>query len=271
MRNQCIRVLRDATQLWYTFHNSHSILVVVFSSCCGNSSLFRAFCLVVHQPYDAGTNTYPRFCILFPLCKIYTLEDANIHKAVACKYSSKNICTVVEEWHHDHFCLRYFFSWTHFDLVRRMARKVWLQCVLVFGHDLGLRGGNCNGLLSNTGFFSFRAWRQIFATEVSDLDSSSPLSSIFDNWASISSDESISMSYNSNTVLSRAESRILNLYRQLYKISSEGIFDIDSKTSSHLVSNEFLNIIITKSDKEQNHHNSTLCNERQSLERSRRS
>ena len=30
LRNQRIRVLRDATQLWYDFHNSHRILVVVF-------------------------------------------------------------------------------------------------------------------------------------------------------------------------------------------------------------------------------------------------
>ena len=35
-----------------------------------------------------------------------------------------------------------------------------------------------------------RAWRQSFVIEVSDLDSSSPLSSIFVNWASITSDES---------------------------------------------------------------------------------
>ena len=36
--------------------------------------------------------------------------------------------------------------------------------------------------------------------------------------------------------LSLSDSRILNLYR-LSKISSDGIFDMDSKTSSHLVSN----------------------------------
>ena len=32
LRNQCFRVLGDATQLWYNFHNSHSILVLVFFS-----------------------------------------------------------------------------------------------------------------------------------------------------------------------------------------------------------------------------------------------
>ena len=35
LRNHCLRVLRDATQLWYNFYNSHSILVVVFSSFVG--------------------------------------------------------------------------------------------------------------------------------------------------------------------------------------------------------------------------------------------
>ena len=40
------------------------------------------------------------------------------------------------------------------------------------------------------------------------------------------------MSYNSNTVLSCADSHILNLYR-LSKISSEGIFDMDSGMKSN--------------------------------------
>ena len=35
LRNQCFRVLRDATQFWYNFHNSHSIIVVAFSSFVG--------------------------------------------------------------------------------------------------------------------------------------------------------------------------------------------------------------------------------------------
>ena len=82
-----------------------------------------------------------------------------------------------------------------------VGSEVWRQCVLVLAQDLGFRGGNCNGLLANTGFFlstgnrylfllqrrsipfdSFsllpiqvsRAWRQSFVIEVSDLYSSSP-------------------------------------------------------------------------------------------------
>ena len=61
--------------------------------------------------------------------------DANVHRAIACKYLSNNICTVVGEWHHGYFCLGYFFSSTHFDLVTRRAHKVWRHCGLVFGHD----------------------------------------------------------------------------------------------------------------------------------------
>ena len=72
---------------------------------CGNSSLSLIFCLVVHQPDDAGTNTYPWLHTQFLFCKIDIWEDANTHKAIACKYLSNNICTVVEEWQHGYFCL----------------------------------------------------------------------------------------------------------------------------------------------------------------------
>ena len=82
---------------------------------------------------------------------------------------------------------------THFYLVTGLARKVWRQCVLVFAHDLGLRGGNCNLIRCNS--FSLlqiqftHVWHQSFANEVSDLYSSSPWFSNFDGWDSISSDE----------------------------------------------------------------------------------
>ena len=73
-----------------------------------------------------------------------------------------NINTVVEEWIHGHFCLRYFSSSTHFYLVKGLARKVWRQCVRVFAHDLGYRGGNCNGLHANTGLFLSTGNRYLF-------------------------------------------------------------------------------------------------------------
>ena len=111
---------------------------------CANSSLSTAFCLVVHQHYDAGTNAHPRLCIPF---------HANIHKAITCKYLSKNICTVVKEWIHGYLCLGYFSSSTHIALVTLMAQKVWRLWVLVFVYDRHSHARNCIGLLSNTGLF----------------------------------------------------------------------------------------------------------------------
>ena len=104
----------------------------------------------------------------FHIHRIGTRADANIHKTFVCKYLSNIICTVVEEWTHGYFCLGYFSSSTHFYLMKKLARKVWRQCVLVFvdktqkvwrlwvlvfAHDLVSHAGNWNGLLANTGLF----------------------------------------------------------------------------------------------------------------------
>ena len=75
-----------------------------------NGSFFSSFCSVVRQPYDAGTDTYPRLCNPILFCRIDVREDANTHKAISCKYLSKKICTVVGEWHHGYFCLGYVSS-----------------------------------------------------------------------------------------------------------------------------------------------------------------
>ena len=181
------------------------------------SSHSSAFYVVVHQPCDEETNT----CLLtynqFLFNKIGTRRDSNIHKAFAYRYLSSNIYTGVEEWTHGYFCLGYFSSSTHFYLVKGLARKVWRQCVLVFTHFLGSRGGNWNGLLANTGLllctgnrylfllqrqcFPFdslprlqiqfsNAWRQSFVNGVSDLFFFSPLVSTFESWEPICFDES---------------------------------------------------------------------------------
>ena len=65
-----------------------------FLFCFGNDRSFSAFCLVVRQPYDAGTNTYPLLYIPFLFCKIDIPEDDHIHKAISCKYHSNSIGTV---------------------------------------------------------------------------------------------------------------------------------------------------------------------------------
>ena len=153
LRNQCIRVLRDATHLRYNFHTGHSIIVFAFSSFVGIVAFLWLFCFVVRQ-HDAETSTYPRLCSPFLLCKIDTREGANIHKAIACKYLSNNICTVVGERYQDYFCLGYFLSPTHFDLVSLMAQKVWRHSGSVFVvHARYSHARNCIGLLSNTGLF----------------------------------------------------------------------------------------------------------------------
>ena len=101
LRNQCIRVLRDATQLRYNFHNSHSIPVVPFSS-LGIASLSLALCLVVHQPYVAGTNTFLQLCNPFLFCRIHTREDAIFTKRSRASNFQKYFCT---EWHRGYLCL----------------------------------------------------------------------------------------------------------------------------------------------------------------------
>ena len=92
---------------------------------------------------------------LHPVSFFKNWHSGGCHMAIACKNLSNNIHPVVEEWTHGYCCLGYCSSSTHFDLVKELARKVWRQCVLVFAHDLGFRGGNCNGLLANTGLFFF--------------------------------------------------------------------------------------------------------------------
>ena len=99
--------------------------------------------------------------------KTGTRADANNHKTFACRYIPNNICTVVEEWTSGYFCLGYISS-THFDIVLWLAQKVWRQCVLVFARDLGFRGGNCNGLLANTGLFLSTDNRYLFPPSTPD-------------------------------------------------------------------------------------------------------
>ena len=86
--------------------------------------LFSAFDLAVHQLCNAETDTCLKLYNPFHFDKIYTREDANVHMTFACKYFSKKIARLP---------------------------KNGRQCVLVFANDLGFGGGNCNGLLTNTG------------------------------------------------------------------------------------------------------------------------
>ena len=64
--NECIRVLRDATQIVVQFPQWPQRLCPHFLFFLG-SSLSSAIYLVVHQPYDAGTDTHPELATCFLL------------------------------------------------------------------------------------------------------------------------------------------------------------------------------------------------------------
>ena len=132
LRNQCFRVLRDATQLWYNFH---TILVIAFSSFVRIIAFLRIFVWLFINLVLREQTHISGFAARFMFCRIGTRADANIHMAIAYRYLSNSICTVVGEWHHGYFCLGYFSSSTHFVLVTKMAQKVWRLSVSVLVHD----------------------------------------------------------------------------------------------------------------------------------------
>ena len=198
------------------FNNSHIILVVAFSSfwgCCSCS----AFCLVVHQPCKREQTFVTNLTTSFIFKKL-----ALGRKPVFTERSRANTSQTTSARLSKNGPMVSFASDT--SLPRHTStswcgrlNKRWRQCVLVFAHDRYSHDGSCTGLLSNTGLilstgnkhlfllqhhsttfdswslfliqFS-HAWHQSFVIEVSDLCSSSPLSSISDNCASTSSDES---------------------------------------------------------------------------------
>ena len=126
LRFQWFWVLRDTTQLCYKFHKSDSSFVFAFSSLVGMVALCGALLLVARQPCGAGIDTYPLLYSLFCLSEL-TLGRLTI----VTRWSHTSICTVVEESCQGYFCLWHSFFSTHFDLVTRMARKVWRLSVSV--------------------------------------------------------------------------------------------------------------------------------------------
>ena len=62
LRNQRIRVLRDATHLWYSFHNSYSIFVVAFSSFVGMVVFFWLFINLMMREQTLIPCLTTRFC-----------------------------------------------------------------------------------------------------------------------------------------------------------------------------------------------------------------
>ena len=136
LRNQCFRVFRDATQLWYYFHNSHSILVVAFSSFVGVVAFLWLFVWLLVNLMMREQTLIPGFATRFCFVKLTLGRMPMFKRRLSASTFSNNICTVVEEWHHGYFCLGYFSSSTHFDLVVRLAQKVWRLWVLVCARSL---------------------------------------------------------------------------------------------------------------------------------------
>ena len=149
----------------------------------------------------------PGFSTRFFFVQFGTRGGASIHKAIACKYFSNRICTVVEEWQRGYFCLGYIFSSTHFDLVTSRARKVlaalcsgFLRAIVTLMPETALVSFRTLAFffpLVTNAFSSFNATHSlsildhcsclnspVSGVKVSDLYSSSPFFSVFDNGTS---------------------------------------------------------------------------------------
>ena len=153
--------LAKRNQLWYNFHNSHSVLVVAFSSFVGIVAflwlLVRLFINLMMREQTLITGFAARFFFVefaFGRMPKFTRRSrASTFQIISARLSENG---------HGYFCLGYFSSSTHVYLVRRMAQKVWRFSVSVFGHDRLSHAGNCIGLLSNTGLFLSTGNRYLF-------------------------------------------------------------------------------------------------------------
>ena len=159
-RNQRIRVFRDATQLWYNFHSSHSVLVVAFSSFLGIVAILWLFVWLLINLMMREQTLIPGFASRFCFvtlnwhsggCQYFRRRSrASTFQMISARLSKNGTMVTC--------CLGYFFSSIHFDLVTRMAQKVWRHCALVFVHDRYSLAGNSFffPLVTNT-FSSFNA------------------------------------------------------------------------------------------------------------------
>ena len=145
-------ILHASREFWWLWvlRDSYSTLVVAFSVL---KALFRLFIWLFFNLLMREQTLVSSLTTRFIFNRIGTRADANIHKAISCKYISNSICTVVEESYQSDFCLWRFFSSTHFEIVSLMAQKVWRLWVQVFAHDRYSHAENCTGLPSNTGLF----------------------------------------------------------------------------------------------------------------------
>ena len=149
LRNQCFRVLRDATQLWYNFHKSHRILVDAFSVFVGMVAFLWLFVWLFINLMMRDQTLISGFATRFCLGKL-TLGRVPIFTRLSRAGTSQIISARLSE------------NGTMVDLARRMAQKVWRHCGLVFVHDHYSHAGTCISLLANTGRFLSTGNRYLF-------------------------------------------------------------------------------------------------------------
>ena len=166
-------VLRDTTQLWYSFHNIHSILVVAFSV-LRVKALSGAFYLVVLQPCSAGNGHLPfgRMPILTRWSRTRTFQT------VSARLSKNSVLFFVHDLgSRDGNCIGPLANTVLF-------LSTGNKYLFLFQHHLSPFDSWPLPLFQ----FS-RVWRQSFVIEASDPSFSWPSFSIADSLASISSDE----------------------------------------------------------------------------------
>ena len=215
-----------------------------------------AFYLDVLQPDGVRKSTFPRICIPLLSCTTSTLVNATFQKIDSHKYLQHDPCMADEKFSQtDFYLLDRWISLSFSHLVG--SSKVLEQELAVSQllHAYCHRAGIC--LLSYTVSLSF-----VNATLFPlILDQSVWLNSLISSlqvpWSQILLNTSfyhclqpkiimfrlffwwISQLYNSITVSSFSDPRILNLYR-LSKMSSGGKCSIDNKNSTHLVPNSWM-------------------------------
>ena len=203
-------------------------------------------------------------------CRTSILEGATFHRTSCCKFLWGNPCKAI-----DTFYRWGFFPWDLGFSTRLSHSAAWKNSetysTVSFFHAYLHRDANCNCLLSHTARWTLIAnnlqFYTLFCSLILDHDVSFIISiygakilisyilldtSFHHRFQSVVINPNffwwISKSYNSNTVLSFSDSRILNLYNPT-KMSSGGTFVIDNKNSIPLWV-EFPNIIISKTNGE---------------------
>ena len=169
LRNQRIRVLRDATQLWYNFSQQpqRSCRRFLFFFGRGIVALLSVFVWLFIDLMMREQTRIPGFASRFCFIKltlgrmpIFTRRSHASTCQLMSARSSKNGTNGT-------FCLGYFSSSTHSDLVKRMALEVWRHRDLVFGTIVTL--------MLDTALVSFRTLAFFFHLSQVPFPPSTPL------------------------------------------------------------------------------------------------